>query len=150
MTGQGKMGKSLALHVSVIALLFVLQFILPEYHHLTVTRIMILAVFALGYNILFGYTGLLSLGHAMFFGAGLYGAGMTVYHLGFSVPAAFLFGIGCGALLSLIVGSIALRTTGVSFMIVTMMFAQVGFLCTLYFTTYTRGDEGLVLPQTRL
>ena len=56
MMGQGKMGKSLALHVSVIALLFVLQFFLPEYHHLTVTRIMILAVFALGYNILFGYT----------------------------------------------------------------------------------------------
>jgi branched-chain amino acid transport system permease protein len=42
----------------------------------------VLAVFAMGYNLLFGYTGLLSLGHAMFFSAGLYGAGLTVYHLG--------------------------------------------------------------------
>ena len=146
-TGQNRI-KRIGLHVAVVVLLFILQFILPEYHHLTVTRIMILAVFALGYNILFGYTGLLSLGHAMFFGAGLYGAGMTVYHLGFSVPLAFVFGIACGALLSLLVGLVALRTTGVSFMIVTMMFAQVGYLCTLYFTTYTRGDEGLVLPES--
>lgn len=140
--------KRLSLHIGVIVILFLLQFVLPEYHHLTVTRIMVLAVFAMGYNVLFGYTGLLSLGHAMFFGAGLYGAGMTVYHLGFSVPLAFVFGIACGALLSFVVGLIALRTSGVSFMIVTMMFAQVGYLCTLYFTTYTRGDEGLVLPES--
>ena len=140
--------KVVVLHLTVIAGLFLLQFVLPEYHHLTVTRIMILAVFAMGYNVLFGYTGLLSLGHAMFFGAGLYGAGMTAYHLGWSVPLAFASGIFAGAALSLAVGLVALRTTGVSFMIVTMMFSQVAYLCTLYFTTYTRGDEGLVLPQS--
>lgn len=139
--------KILALHGLVIAVLLLLQFVLPEYHRLSVTRIMILAVFAMGYNVLLGYTGLLSLGHAMFFGAGLYGAGMTAYHLGFSVPAAFIAGVAIGALLALIVGCIALRTSGVSFMIVTMMFAQVAYLCSLYFATYTRGDEGLVLPQ---
>ena len=134
-------------HLAVIAVLFLLQFILPEYHHLTMTRIMILAIFAMGYNVLFGYTGLLSLGHAMFFGAGLYGAGLTAYHLGWSVPLAFASGIIAGALLSLLVGCIALRTTGVAFMIVTLMLSQVAYLATLYFTRYTRGDEGLVLPQ---
>ena len=140
--------KTAALYAAVIAALFLLQFALPEYHRLSVTRIMILAVFAIGYNVLFGYTGLLSLGHAMFFGAGLYAAGLSAYHLGWSVPLAFAAGVAAGALLALLVGCVALRTTGVSFMIVTLMFAQVAYLATLYFTGYTRGDEGLVLPQS--
>ena len=139
--------KSLLLHGGVIVALFLLQFVLPEYHHLTTTRVMVLAVFAMGYNVLFGYTGLLSLGHSMFFATGLYTAGMTVYHLDFGVLSAFAAAIAMGALVSAIVGVIALRTTGVAFMIVTLMFAQVAYLATLYFTHYTRGDEGLVLPQ---
>ncbi len=139
--------KIAVLHIAVIALLFALQFVLPEYHRLSVTRIMILAVFALGYNVLFGYTGLLSLGHAMFFGAGLYAAGLSAVYLGWSAPLAFAGGVVAGGALALLVGVVALRTSGVSFMIVTLMFAQVAYLATLYFTTYTRGDEGLVLPQ---
>ncbi|TIX36994.1 MAG: branched-chain amino acid ABC transporter permease, partial [Mesorhizobium sp.] len=73
--------KAYALHVGVIALFFALSFVLPEYHHGLLARIMVLAVFAIGYNMLFGYVGLLSLGHAMFFSAGLYGAGLAVIHL---------------------------------------------------------------------
>jgi branched-chain amino acid transport system permease protein len=69
--------KAYALHLGVIALLFVLSFLLPEYYHGLLARIMVLAVFAMGYNMLFGYVGLLSLGHAMFFAAGLYGAGLA-------------------------------------------------------------------------
>ncbi|MGI9318039.1 MAG: branched-chain amino acid ABC transporter permease [bacterium] len=139
--------KSMCFHAGVLAALFLLQFVLPEYHHLAMTRIMLLAVFAMGFNLLFGYTGLLSLGHAMFFAAGMYGAGLAAYHLGWSVPLCFLFGILCGVLLSLVIGLIALRTTGVAFMIVTLMFSQVAYLTIVYFTTYTRGDEGLVMPE---
>jgi branched-chain amino acid transport system permease protein len=138
--------KSLFLHSAVIVALFLLQFVLPEYYHLTATRIMVLAIFAMGYNVLFGYTGLLSLGHAMFFATGLYAAGLTAYHLEWGVLAAFGFAIFSGALVSAAVGAVALRTSGVAFMIVTLMFAQVAYLASLYFTTWTRGDEGLVLP----
>ena len=84
--------KSPLFHGALVLLLFGLQFVLPEYHHLAVTRIILLAVFAMGFNLLFGYTGLLSLGHAMFFSAGMYGAGLTAYHLGWSVPVALIFG----------------------------------------------------------
>ena len=86
-------GKAIALHVAVIAALFALNFVLPEYHHGVLARVLVLAVFAMGYNLLFGYAGLLSLGHAMFFAAGLYGAGLTMYHLAWGVPAAFLAGL---------------------------------------------------------
>ncbi|MER8972602.1 MULTISPECIES: branched-chain amino acid ABC transporter permease [unclassified Mesorhizobium] len=139
--------KPYALHLGVIALLFGLSFVLPEYHHGLLARIMVLAVFAMGYNLLFGYVGLLSLGHAMFFSAGLYGAGLAVIHLGWSVPAAFAAGLACGALLALVIGLLALRTSGVAFMIVTMMFAQVFYLVILYFAAWTGGDQGMVVPQ---
>lgn len=135
------------LHIGVIAALALLDLLLPAYHQGVFARVMVLAVFAMGYNLLFGYVGLLSLGHAMFFAAGLYGAGLTIQHLGWSVPAAFAAGLASGTLLSLVVGALALRTTGVAFMIVTMMFAQVFYLATLYFGQWTRGDEGLTLSQ---
>ena len=147
MREDGGPGKAIALHAAVIALLFALNFVLPDYHHGVLARVMVLAVFAMGYNLLFGYVGLLSLGHAMFFAAGLYGAGLTVYHLGWGMPAGFAAGLVSGAVLALVIGVLALRTTGVGFMIVTMMFAQVFYLLVLYFGTWTRGDEGLVLQQ---
>ncbi|WP_265516237.1 branched-chain amino acid ABC transporter permease [Nitratireductor luteus] len=140
-------GKTLVLHIGIVLALLALNFILPEYHRGVFSRVLVLAVFAMGYNIAFGYTGLLSLGHAMFFAAGLYGAGLTIYHLDWGVWPAFAMGLAAGLALALLVGALALRTTGVAFMIVTLMFAQVFYLTTLYFTTYTRGEEGLVLRQ---
>jgi branched-chain amino acid transport system permease protein len=131
--------------VGVIAALALAQFALTAYHHTNVARIMILATFAIGYNIAFGYTGLLSLGHAMFFAAGLYGAGMTAHFLQFPAPAAFVVGVLGGLALAFLVGLIALRTRGVAFLIVTLMFAQAAYLTTLYFNNITRGDEGFVL-----
>jgi len=149
MSLSGITTRQLALHLAVIAALFLLQFVLPAYHHGIFARVMTLAVFAMGYNLLFGYTGLLSLGHAMFFAAGLYGAGLTVYHLGWNVPAAFAFGIACGAALGLGIGVLALRTAGVAFMIVTMMFGQVAYLLILWFGDWTRGEEGLTLTAAQ-
>lgn len=139
--------RSLLLHLAVIALLFALQFVLPAYHHANLARIMVLAVFAMGYNITFGYTGMLSLGHALFFGAGLYGTGLVMVHLDWSASAGLIAGCVAAGALALVIGVLALRTTGVAFMIVTLMFAQVGFLTTLYFNDYTRGDEGFVIPR---
>ena len=140
-------GKAIALHAGVIAVLVALNFVLPDYHHGVMARVLVLAAFAMGYNLLFGYAGLLSLGHAMFFAAGLYGAGLTMYHLDWDVPAAFMAGLASGALLALVIGVLALRTRGVAFMIVTMMFAQVAYLLIYYFGAWTRGDEGLVIQQ---
>lgn len=136
-----------ALHALVVVAIFALQFVIGDYDLLTLTRIMVLAVFAVGFNVLFGYTGLLSLGHALFFGAGLYGAGLTAYHWQASVPLAFLAGIGASLCVALLIGLISLRTRGVSFMIVTMMFAQAGYLLTIYFSGVTGGDQGLTMPE---
>ena len=139
--------RSLALHLGLIALLFCLAFLLPAYHQGNLARILVLATFAIGYNVLFGYTGLLSLGHALFFAAGMYGLGLAMHHGGLPALPAFLLGVLVAALLSAVVAALALRTIGVAFMIVTLMFAQAGFLTALYFGEWTRGDEGFVIPQ---
>lgn len=147
MSGEASPIKVCVLHVGVVVLLFALNFILPDYHQSLFSRIMVLSVFAMGYNLLFGYVGLLSLGHAMFFAVGLYGAGLSVTHLGWDMPSAFAAGVVCGTLLSLAVGLLALRTSGVAFMIVTMMFSQAFSLAILYFAAWTGGDQGVVVPQ---
>lgn len=138
-----------AFHAGLIALLLALHFVLPAYHHGNLARVMVLASYAMGYNLLFGYTGLLSLGHALFFAAGMYGMGLGIQHLGLTPAPALLLGLGAAAVVSAGLAALALRTGGVAFMIVTLMFAQAGYLTVLYFGAYTRGDEGFVIQQAQ-
>lgn len=139
--------RSAVLHLALIGVLLVLGFVLPAYHQGNLARILVLATYAIGYNVLFGYTGLLSLGHALFFGAGMYGMGLAMQHGGISAAPAFFIGVVTAALVSLAIAALALRTIGVAFMIVTLMFAQAGYLLVLYAGAWTRGDEGFVIPQ---
>ena len=139
--------KTAVLMAGVLLLLFVLQFILPAYHHSTFSKIMVLASYAMGFNILLGYTGLMSLGHAMFFSTGMYATGISVYHFGFTGIPALGIGVLCTVLVSILLGLVALRTSGVSFLIVTLMFGQAVFLSILYFDQFTLGQDGFTLTK---
>ncbi len=141
--------KSYALHLGIIAALAASFFLLPEYHVGVLARVMVLAVYAIGFNMLFGYTGLLSLGHALFFAAGMYGFGLSVQQGGVPTGLALILGMLAAFVVSLGVGFLALRTKEVAFMIVTLMFAQAGYLLILYFGDWTRGDEGFVIQQAQ-
>ncbi len=142
-----RVDKGLFLHLGVLAALLALHFAAPAYHHTNIARIMVLSVYAMGYNIAFGYTGLLSLGHALLFSAGLYAAAMGVTHLGLGAGTGLVAGLLAGGAMAFAVGLLALRTAGVAFMIVTLMFAQAGYLAILYFGRWTRGDEGIVIGK---
>ena len=144
---SGSWIKIVILHAAVLAALAAAQFFAGQYAVLTLTRIMVLAIYAIGYNLLFGYAGLLSLGHAMFFACGLYAAALGTTRFGLAVPAAFALAILIGGVFSLVMGLIILRASGVAFMIVTLMFSQAAFLAVLYFGDYTRGDEGIIIPD---
>jgi branched-chain amino acid transport system permease protein len=100
--------------------------------------------------VLLGYTRLMSLGHAMFFAAGMYGTGLTVQHLGAGVGAGFLAGAVAGLAVAALVGLLTLRTTGPAFLIVTMMLAQAFYLATLYWNDVTGGDQGFILAGLHL
>ena len=145
----GTARRSLLLHAAVPVAIAALYPLLSAYHQGNAARILVLAVFATGYNLLFGYTGLLSLGHALYLGAGLYGTGLAVTAFGLDPLAAFLIGVAFAGAVALVVGALALRTTGVAFMIVTMMFAQAGYLSILHWNRFTGGDEGFVVPRVR-
>ncbi len=136
-----------SLHLGLIAALFALLFILPPYHVTNMARIMVLAVFAMGYNIAFGYTGLLSLGHALFFAAGFYGMGLPIWLMEWQALPSLIAGLLAGGVVAAAVGVLALRTAGVAFMIVTLMFAQAGYLTILYFGSVTGGDEGFAIDR---
>ena len=144
------MRKDLILHLSALSVLLLLELlgIFSDYHQGNFARILVLAAYGVGYNILFGYTGLLSLGHALFFSAGLYASGLSIYHLDYEIGQSIILAIGISAFISSLIGFLALRTIGVSFMIVTLMFSQIAYLCILYFGSITRGDEGFVIQQS--
>ena len=140
-------GRIWGAHLGLLGLLALAHFLLPDYHHNNVAKVMVLACYAMGYNIAFGYTGLLSLGHALFFASGLYATALSINLLGWSAGPALALGLVAGAVMAVAVGLLALRTAGVAFMIVTLMFAQAGYLTILYLGQWTRGDEGIVIAQ---
>ena len=136
------------LHISIIVALALIYDVLGNYHSGNLARIMVLAVYAMGYNFLFGYTGLLSLGHAVFFAAGMYGLGLSIQIFEIPTLLAILAAMVSSIVVAAGIGFLALRTSGVAFMIVTLMFAQAGYLTILYFGEYTRGDEGFIVAQS--
>jgi branched-chain amino acid transport system permease protein len=104
---------------------------------------LIYGLWACGLNLLVGYGGLVSFGHALPFAWGGYAAGLTLLNLSTNVWLALLVSGGGMALLSVIVGAICLRRTEVYFSMLTLAFAQLGFFIALQWDDVTRGDDGL-------
>src|SRR5260221_3206361 len=83
-------------------------------------NVLVYGVLAVGYNLLFGYTGMLSFGHAAFFGAGAYVTGIAIGRFGVPWFAAVPLGVLGGGLLAFIIGALSTRTPGIYFSIVTL------------------------------
>lgn len=111
---------------------------------LMASQILIFAVVGLGFNILLGYTGLLSFGHGMFFGMGMYGATLAQLHFfkgAFTVP--ILLGTALAALTGVVVGFLVMRRRGVYFSLLTLAFTQLFFTICYRWTDVTGGENGL-------
>jgi branched-chain amino acid transport system permease protein len=107
------------------------------------SQMLIFAIIAIGYDIVFGYTGLLSLGHAAFFGLGAYGTGLSLIHLSVPVPVALLIGIVLSLLIAFPMGYLAIRRRGIYFAMTTMAFAQMIYFIAFKWRSLTGGDDGL-------
>ena len=112
-------------------------------------RIVVLGLAAMAVNFLLGYTGVLSFGHAAYFGLGAYGAGMTIRYLVPSTSAGLLVGTLVGTLAGAIIGPLIIRLRGVYFAMVTIAFGQVFYFIAFRWNDVTGGDDGL-LGWTRL
>jgi branched-chain amino acid transport system permease protein len=106
-------------------------------------RILILGLGAMALNFLLGFTGVLSFGHAAYFGLGAYGAGLTLKYLLPSTPAALAAGIVVGTLAGALLGALIVRLRGVYFAMVTIAFGQVFYYIAFRWSSVTGGDDGL-------
>lgn len=111
--------------------------------HYIAMRVMILAIFALGYNILLGRTGLLSFGHAAFYACGAYGLALTAIHLTANPLLGILVGILLAAVVSFIIGFFCVRHTEIYFAMLTLAFGMMIFSLIWNLRSITGGDDGL-------
>ena len=107
-------------------------------------RVMILAIFAMGYNILLGRTGLLSFGHAAFYAGGAYGLGLFSIHVSPNPLLGILMGVLLACVLALIIGFFCVRHTEIYFAMLTLAFGMMVFSLIWNMREITGGDDGLV------
>jgi branched-chain amino acid transport system permease protein len=138
-------GSRIATTIIIWAVLISAPFWLPYVGGYTSlgSRVVILGLAAMSLNFLLGFTGVLSFGHAAYFGLGAYGAGMTILYYTPSTPLAIAAGIALGTIASMIIGALIIKLRGVYFAMVTIAFGQVFYFIAFRWHTVTGGDDGL-------
>ncbi|MGE5337935.1 MAG: branched-chain amino acid ABC transporter permease [Gemmatimonadota bacterium] len=107
------------------------------------TRVLVLGLAAMSVNFLLGFTGVLSFGHAAYFGLGAYGAGLALKFLAPSTPLSLLCGTLLGGVAGAVLGALIARRRGVYFAMVTIAFGQVFYYIAFQWSSLTGGDDGL-------
>src|ERR1700752_4604671 len=113
-------------------------------------KVLCFALFACAFNLLIGFTGLLSFGHAAFFGAAGYLAGYGIRELHLPPELGILLGVGTSALIGFVMGSLATRRQGIYFSMITLALAQIVYFAALRLP-FTGGEDGLQgVPRGKL
>ncbi|HEY7991322.1 MAG TPA: branched-chain amino acid ABC transporter permease [Stellaceae bacterium] len=107
------------------------------------TRVVVLALAAMSLNFLLGFTGVLSFGHAAYFGLGVYGVGLTIKYLMPSTLAGMAVGVAAGTVAAMLLGALIVRLRGIYFAMVTIAFGQVFYFIAYRWNGVTGGDDGL-------
>jgi len=107
------------------------------------SRVVVLALAAMALNFLLGFTGVLSFGHAAYFGLGAYGVGMTIKYLVPSTGLGIIVGVLVGTLAAALIGALIVKLRGVYFAMVTIAFGQVFYFIAFRWNAVTGGDDGL-------
>ncbi|MBE7941300.1 MULTISPECIES: branched-chain amino acid ABC transporter permease [Ramlibacter] len=130
-------------HRVAVVLLFLLVFPLLMPYDALAVNILVFGLFAVGFNLLFGYTGLLSFGHAAFLGTGSYLTGMAIVHAHLPWPVALGVGVLAATLAGLVIGFLAIRTRGIYFAMVTLALGQIAYYAFYKAEKWTGGENGL-------
>jgi branched-chain amino acid transport system permease protein len=137
MTGQ-------LLVVALLALLAALPLFADRFLLILMIDMVVFALFAASLHFILGSGGLVSFGHAAFFGGGAYAAALLVFHTDTPMELAFLFAPLAAGLLALGIGWFCIRLTGVYFAMLTLAFSQLVWSLAFQWREVTRGDDGLV------
>ena len=138
-------------HVVIFAVLLGLLLVAPfVLYPVFLMKVLCFALFAAALNLLLGYGGLLSFGHAAFFGSASYVAAHAAKVWGLTPELAILLGTGAAAVLGLGIGALAIRRQGIYFAMVTLAFAQMVFFLALQ-VPFTGGEDGIqAVPRGKL
>jgi branched-chain amino acid transport system permease protein len=131
--------------VAIWAALLTVPFWLPFLGGYTALagRVLVFGLAAMGLNLLLGFTGVLSFGHAAYFGLGAYGAGLTLRYVVHSTPVAMLAGTLLGGLAGTLFGLLIVRRRGVYFAMCTIAFGQLWYYLAYSWNSFTGGFDGL-------
>jgi branched-chain amino acid transport system permease protein len=128
--------------LSFVVFFAVFPFLVP-YQSLA-TQVLIFGLFAVGFNLLYGYTGLLSFGHAAYYGLGAYGTGLALAKLKVtSLWLALGIGLGTAVVGGAVAGFFCLRRRGIYFAMLTLAFSQMLYFIAFHAADLTGGDDGL-------
>ncbi len=140
-------GLQLALLLGAMVLLIAAPFVM---YPVFIMKILCFALFAAAFNLLLGYTGLLSFGHAAFFGGAAYFTAHAAKVWGLGPELALLVGVAGAAVMGLVMGAIAIRRQGIYFAMVTLALSQMFFFACLQMP-FTHGEDGIQsVPRGRL
>ncbi len=131
------------LFIVLAALLVVLPFIPVIGYPFFLMKVLCFALFACAFNLMLGYGGLLSFGHAAYFGFASYVSAYTAKHWGLTPEASILLGTASGAILGLAFGSLAIRRQGIYFAMITLALAQMVYFFSLQTPRFTGGEDGI-------
>ena len=132
-----------ALLALVIAGLIAVPWIASYFYVFIFTEILILGLFAASFNLIFGYTGMLSFGHAAFFGIGSYAMALVLIYLELPFVVSLLVSMGVSALLALVIGFFCVRLNEVYFAMLTLAFGMMVFAIAYQWRSVTNGSDGL-------
>ena len=137
--------------VPAVIALVILPFVVPPYQTVLLSYGLVFAIAALGFNLLLGYTGLLSFGHSAYFGVGAYAVAFVVKYLKIdSMEVLLLAGILGSALVAALFGLLCVRYTKIFFGILTLALSQVLWSLAFKFFWVTGGSDGLRVPTPTL
>jgi branched-chain amino acid transport system permease protein len=143
--------RQLALAVGVVLVLAVLPLVLPPFQTIQLSYGLAFAIAALGFNLVLGYTGLLSVGHSAFFGAGAYMAALLVKYGNVASMEAFVVaGAVAAGLVGVVFGAVCVRHTRIFFGILALALSQVLWSLAVKLFWVTGGTDGLRVPTPRL
>lgn len=147
--------KKQTLSIIVIAGLFAVGFIMPavlkQYYLNMLTEIIIFSLYAVSYNLLLGYSGLLSFGHAAFFGLGAFTTAVAIIHIpGLSFWNAVLMSVAITVVAGFVLGSLLLRHKGSYFALLTLAFNALFYAVATKWHSVTGGDDGLSITRPNL
>jgi branched-chain amino acid transport system permease protein len=128
----------------VVAALAALPFFTDLFYQTFVTEILVWVLFAISFDLIFGYTGLLSFGQALFFGLGGYAVAIPILKLGAGTGTGILLSVLIPALFAAVVGYFSVKLSGIHFVIITIIFALIGSTLGETWAWLTGGADGLV------